>query len=89
MAREENGTNVQFSFQAPITGSEADNFNTMMSTGEYTDIIDLAVASDTTPTLVNEGILMDLTDYVEEYMPNLCGLSGRESGAEGTFDPYR
>ena len=70
LGTEENGTNVQFSFQAPITGSETDNFNTMMSTGEYTDIIALAVASDTTPALVNEGVLMDLTDYVEEYMPN-------------------
>ena len=70
LGTEENGTPVRFTFQAPITGSEGDNFNTMMSTGEYTDIIDLSMSSDTTPTLVNEGVLMDLTDYVEEYMPN-------------------
>ena len=70
LGTEEDGTPVRFSFQVPITGSESDNFNTMMSTGEYTDIIDLAVATDTTPTMVNEGVLMDLTDYVEEYMPN-------------------
>ena len=67
---EETGTNIQFTFQVPITGSEQDNFNTMMSTGEYTDIIDLAVSSDSAATLVSEGILMDLTPYVEEYMPN-------------------
>ena len=70
LGTEESGTPVRFSFQTPITGSEADNFNTMMSTGEYTDIIDLAYCSDTTPTLINEGVLMDLTDYVKEYMPN-------------------
>ena len=70
LGTEENGTNIQFSFQAPITGSETDNFNTMMSTGEYTDIIDLAVSSDSAATLVSEGILLDLTEYVEEYMPN-------------------
>ena len=70
LGTEENGTNVKFSFQVPITGAEQDNFNTMMSTEQYTDIIDLAVSSDSSSTLVNEGVLMDITEYVEKYMPN-------------------
>lgn len=70
LGTKENGTNVKFSFQAPITGSENDNFNTMMSTGEYTDIIDLAYSSDSAATLAEDGILMDITEYVEKYMPN-------------------
>ena len=70
LGTEESGTNIQFTFDVPISGSESDNFNTMLSTGDYSDIIDLAMASDTAPTMVEEGILMDITEYVEKYMPN-------------------
>ena len=42
----------------------------MMSTGEYTDIIDLAMSTDTAATMVDEGTLLDITDYVEKYMPH-------------------
>lgn len=65
----DNGTNIQFKFQAPIAGSEQDNFNTMISTGEYTDIIDLAYAGSK-DALVEDGVLMDITEYVEKYMPD-------------------
>ena len=58
----ENGTSLKFTFQAPIAGSEQDNFNTMLSTGDYTDIMDLSAATDNAQTMVNEGILMDLND---------------------------
>lgn len=70
----ENGTSLKFTFQAPIAGSEQDNFNTMLSTGDYTDIMDLSAATDNAQTMVNEGILMDLTDYVEKYCPNYVAL---------------
>ena len=70
LGTEENGTPLKFTFQVPISGSEADNFNTMMSTGEYTDVIDLSYSADTAATLVDEGQLLDITEYVEEYMPN-------------------
>ncbi len=69
LGTEENGTNVQFTFQTPVAGAEQDNFNTMMSTGEYPEIIDLTIA-DTPELLYDEGILMDITEYVEKYMPN-------------------
>ena len=74
LGTEENGTNIQFTFQVPITGSESDNFNTMLSTGEYTDIIDLSQASDTPETLASEGILMDITEYVEKWCPNYVAI---------------
>ena len=70
---EENGTKIQLTFQAPIAGSENDNFNTMISTGEYTDVIDLNVA-ESAETLVNEGVLVDITEYVEKYMPNYVAV---------------
>ena len=55
LGTEENGTPLKFTFQAPIAGSEQDNFNTMMSTGEYTDVVDLSYSADTAATLVEEG----------------------------------
>lgn len=70
LGTEENGTPLKFTFQAPIAGSEQDNFNTMMSTGEYTDVVDLSYSADTAATLVEEGQLLDITEYVEKYMPN-------------------
>ncbi len=74
LGTKDNGTNLQFSFEAPIKGAETDNFSTMMSTGEYTDVIDLRLSSDSAETLYNEGILLELTDYVEEYCPNYVEL---------------
>ena len=70
LGTEENGTNIQFTFQTPISGSESDNFQTMMSTESYTDIIDLAYSTDNAETLYENGMILDLTEYVEEYMPN-------------------
>ena len=70
LGTEENGTNIQFTFQVPITGSESDNFSTMIGTGEYTDIIDLSQATDTPEMMANEGVLLDITEYVEQWCPN-------------------
>ena len=62
LGTKEDGTPLKFTFQVPISGSETDNFNTMMSTGEYTDIIDLAMSTDTAATMVDEGTLLDISD---------------------------
>ena len=70
IAEDGEGEQLTLTFQAPIAGSEQDNFNTMMSTGEYSDVIDLSMSTDTAATLVEEGVLLDITDYVEKYMPN-------------------
>ncbi len=67
---EESGTKIELSFLVPIAGSESDNFNTMISTGEYPEIIDMARAADSPQTMYEEGILLDITEYVESYMPN-------------------
>lgn len=67
---EGSGTKIELSFLAPITGSENDNFNTMISTGEYPEIIDMVIAADSPQTMYEEGILMDITEWVETYMPN-------------------
>ena len=70
----DNGTNIKFTFQAPIAGSETDNFNTMVSTGEYTDIMDLTYATSSPESMAADGILMDITEYVEKYMPDYVAI---------------
>jgi hypothetical protein len=65
-----NGTKLNFSYQAPITGSESDNFNTMIATGSYPEIVDLSYSVDSPKDLYEEGILIEITEYVEKYMPD-------------------
>ena len=62
---------VKLEFLVPPTGSEQDVYNTMMGTGEYADVMSMAVSA-TTPLLdlYNDGIIVDLTPYMDEYMPN-------------------
>jgi len=54
----------------PVTGAEADNFNTLIATGEYMDVMDLTAYSGTVLDLYEEGVAMDITDWVQGYMPN-------------------
>ena len=64
------GTRISVNFITPPEGGESDYFNTLMATGEYGDIINLSYSSDNASTLYEEGIALDLTEYVENYMPN-------------------
>jgi len=68
----EDGVNVKlnFDFQAAVIGSERDITNTMLATGSYTDIMDIAFYSGSIKDLYNQGIILDLTYYVENFMPN-------------------
>ena len=67
------GESLKFTFQSPIAGSEQDNFNTMISTESYPDIIDLTYAGSK-ESLVEDGVLMDITEYVEKYMPDYVAI---------------
>ena len=53
-----------------VAGSESDQFQTMISTGEYYDVIDLIYSSYSIETLYEMGVVLDLTDLIEQYMPN-------------------
>lgn len=64
------GQKMKFDFRVPIMGAESDNFNTMIATGEYPDIIDLSYASQSELQLYEDGVLLDITEYVEKYLPN-------------------
>ncbi len=64
------GTKLNLEFQTPISGSEQDNFNTMISTGEYPDLVNTIYSTDNPESLCESGVAMDITEYVEKYMPN-------------------
>ncbi len=74
LGSEGNGEQIDFTFQTPIAGSETDNFNTMLGTGEYTDLVDLSYYNGSIATLAEDGVLMDITEYVEEYMPDYLAI---------------
>jgi len=63
------GKQLDLSFMTPVKGSERDNFNTMIATGSYPDIINMAYSNDSPRQLYEDGILIEVTEYVEEYMP--------------------
>ena len=63
------GSELHFTFQTPIEGSEQDNFNTMIGTGEYTDLLDMSLIADPMG-FYDDGVIMEITDYVEKYMPD-------------------
>ena len=70
LGKEGSGTKLDFSFIVPVGGSQSENFNTMIGTGEYPEVMDLSVSPDTPKTLCEDGVLIELTEYVEKYMPN-------------------
>jgi len=71
---DENGNDVyvDLEFQHPLSGSEREACVTMISTGTYTDIMDMSMYTSvgSVADLYEQGIALDLTDYVEQYMPN-------------------
>lgn len=66
--------NVKLEFQAPAKGSEADNFQLMMGTQDYTDIMDMTYCTESLGTLYEDGVILDLAPYLDEYMPNYKAL---------------
>lgn len=60
---------LNFKIQHPPTGKEWDNLNTMISTGSYPDILDTTFGGQI-EEWYRDGVLLDLTDYVENSMPN-------------------
>ncbi|MDL2301415.1 hypothetical protein LJC58_03570 [Lachnospiraceae bacterium OttesenSCG-928-D06] len=60
---------VDIEFWVPPAGSQTDSFSTMMTSGDYPDILDGSISASP-KTMYEDGIILDLTDYVEQYMPN-------------------
>ncbi len=65
-----NGRKIDLNFTIPISGSELDNFNTLLATDEYADIMDMSFSNNSATEMYEDGIIWDLTPYIEKYMPN-------------------
>ena len=65
-----NGQKINLTFLVPTSGAELDNFNTLLATDEYADILDLSRSKMSATELYEDEVLWDLTPYIEQYMPN-------------------
>lgn len=65
---EEVTNNVALRFESSTTGQEQNGFITNLNSG--VDILDMEYAPETARTMYENGKLMDLTYWVENYMPN-------------------
>lgn len=66
----ESGSQITLTFFEAVSGSEDDSLSTMIGSGDYSEIIDLTYSTQSPQQLVEEGVLMEITEYVEAYMPN-------------------
>jgi len=64
-----NDVKINLDFIVPIAGSETDNYNTLLATGDYPEMMQV-VSSAPVTELYEEGIALDITYYIENYMPN-------------------
>lgn len=66
----ENKAKVNLEFEIPPTGTAGDIANLMFTSGDYYDVVDLSGYSGNVLDLYDQGIVLDLTDYIAKYMPN-------------------
>ena len=50
--------------------NQSDKFNLMIASGDYTDLMNIGDYTAGTEAAYEEDIIIDLSDYIEEYMPN-------------------
>ncbi len=62
--------NIDIDWQIPPQGSEAEQMNLMLGTGDYTDLMDMSFNTENLGTLCDDGVIYDLTPYLDQYMPN-------------------
>lgn len=63
---------VEIEFITPAVGSEADQFNLMIASGEYPDVIlwDYRTTPMSLNEMVDAGVLIDADSYIRQYAPN-------------------
>lgn len=63
---------INLEFTTPMLGKELEDFNKLIGSGSYPDIMDLSFYTDSIALLYDDGYgaAMDLTQYIEDYMPN-------------------
>lgn len=63
-------TGVTIDLRVVDKTQQTDQFNLMLASGDYTDLMNVADYSAGTEAAYEEDIIIDLTDYIEEFMPN-------------------
>lgn len=63
---------ISFDFQVPA-GSAQDSYSTIITSQDFPTLMQNSV-SDPAPVMYENGYILDLTDYVKEYMPNYYAL---------------
>lgn len=63
---------ITLEFITPMAGKELEDFNKLIGSGSYPDVMDLSFYTDSIGLLYDDGYgaAMDLTQYIEDYMPN-------------------
>lgn len=71
---------VELEFIHPTTGSEADQFNLMIGSGKYPDIIvwEFSSAAMGLAELVEQGVLLDMDPLIRQYAPNFLKVLERD-----------
>ncbi|QAY67933.1 extracellular solute-binding protein [Paenibacillus protaetiae] len=69
-------TGIHIDFQHPTVGQEKNQFNLLMSSGEYPDIIEWGWNDYPGGGVgaMNAGVIIPLNDYIDKYAPNLSKL---------------
>ena len=65
-------TGVTLDFQCPPAGMVKEQFNLMLASGDYTDLIvhTMVQLEGGLTKLYEDGVIIDLTEYLPEYAPN-------------------
>lgn len=61
---------LEIEWQKPPQGSEQEQLSMMFGTGDYTDVIDLGFNTENLSTLCQDGVIYELSEYIDKYMPN-------------------
>lgn len=71
---------VELEFVHPTTGGEADQFNLMIGSGKYPDIIvwEFSTAAMGLSELIDSGILIDMDGLIRQYAPNYLKVLERD-----------
>lgn len=69
----ENDDTIKLEFQVPPAGSQLNNYETMMVTGDFPTMMQNSVA-EPAPRMLESGNILDLTELVEQYMPNYYNM---------------
>ena len=65
-----NAREITLDILTPPAGSESDYANTLVSTGDYPDVMNIQMMSMSAAEMYEDGMALDITDYVMQYMPN-------------------